>query len=98
MTWYVLDDATLRLNLKVRPKAGRERIGPVQDNWLKVELKAPAEDGKANAALIKLLARRLKVGRDDITIVTGKTGRRKSLRIDASIPRDRVEALAQGGT
>jgi len=97
MAWYVLDKTTLRLSLQVRPKAGRESIGPVQGDRLKVELKAPAENGKANDALVKLLARRLKIGRDDITIVTGKTGRRKSVRIDAAISREQVEALAQGG-
>jgi uncharacterized protein YggU (UPF0235/DUF167 family) len=56
-----LTAAGIRLRLKVQPKARRDLIlgvGPDRDGpALKVAVKAPPEDGKANAAAIALLPR-----------------------------------------
>ena len=49
---------------------------------LKARVSAPAVDGAANEALIRLLAGVLDVPRSDIRLVTGATARRKVIAID----------------
>jgi uncharacterized protein (TIGR00251 family) len=75
----------IRLRLKVQPKARREGIGgltPDPDGVaLKLAVGAPPEDGKANAAVIALLAAALGVAKSAISVVSGATDRRKLVEI-----------------
>ena len=75
----------IRLRLKVQPKARREAIAglaPDPDGAaLKVSVGAPPEDGKANAAVIALLAEKLGVAKSAISVVSGATDRRKLVEI-----------------
>jgi uncharacterized protein (TIGR00251 family) len=75
----------LRLRLKVQPKARREGIAglvPDPDGMaLKLAVGAPPEDGKANAAVIALLAETLGVAKSAISVVSGATDRRKLVEI-----------------
>ena len=48
---------------------------------LKVSVTAPPEGGKANAAVVKLLAKEWRVGKSRISVVSGATGRRKTLHV-----------------
>jgi uncharacterized protein len=65
----------------VTPRAGRERIGPVVDDRLKVAVTAPPVEGEANAAVCELLARALGVPRRAVEVVRGEGGRRKTVRV-----------------
>lgn len=72
--------------IRLTPKGGRDAIeGIVADargrNQLKVRVTAPPENGKANASLIALLAKTLKIPKSRIDIVSGATDRNKILRI-----------------
>lgn len=75
----------VRLRLKVQPKARRETIAgfaPDPDGAaLKVSVGAPPEDGKANAAVIALLAKALGVAKSAVSVVSGATDRRKLVEI-----------------
>jgi uncharacterized protein (TIGR00251 family) len=76
----------IRLRVRLSPGAARERLvglAPDADGGvaLKVAVNAPAVDGRANAALQALLARRLGVAKGTITVVAGATQRRKLLHI-----------------
>jgi uncharacterized protein (TIGR00251 family) len=75
----------MRLRLKVQPKARREGIvgwTPDPDGMaLKLSVGAPPEDGKANAAVIALLAKTLGVAKSAISVVSGATDRRKLVEI-----------------
>lgn len=76
----------LRLAIRLTPRAAAERIsGVVEDGrggWaLKVGVTAVPADGKANAALLKLLARQLKLARRDLTVVSGASDRSKLIAI-----------------
>jgi len=75
----------IRLRLKVQPKARRNLIvgvGPDRDGpALKVAVNAPPEDGKANAAVIALLAEAFDVAKAAVSVVTGATDRRKLVEI-----------------
>jgi uncharacterized protein (TIGR00251 family) len=76
----------VRLQVRLSPKASAERIqGLVEDGAggvaLKVAVTAPAEAGKANAALLALLARTLKLKRGDVRLALGATDRRKLVHL-----------------
>ena len=76
--------------VRVTPKASRNAIAGVDADQhgkavLKVKVTATPEDGKANAAVIKLLARNWKVAKGSISIVNGGTNRNKTLRITCGI-------------
>ena len=77
----------IRLSVKVTPKASADRIqGWAADEdgarVLKISVTAVPEDGKANKAVIALLAKRLKLPKSAISIASGETSRRKTLLID----------------
>ena len=75
------------MSVRLTPKASRNKIdGVVADAdgaaWLKVSVTAVPENGKANAALIALLAKSLKVAKGTIVLSAGATDRRKTLFIE----------------
>jgi len=53
----------------------------VRLRW-KVRVTAPPEDGRANDALLDLLAKRLDLPRRSLSIVSGHTSREKVVRLD----------------
>ena len=69
------------LEVLVQPRASRTRVVGEHDGRLKIQLAAPPVDGEANAALIEFLADALSVRKQDVAIVRGETGRRKSVRV-----------------
>jgi hypothetical protein len=70
------------LAVRVTPRAGRNELaGILADGTLKVRLSAPPEEGRANAALIKLLAEVLEVPAGRLEIVAGVTGKDKLVTV-----------------
>ena len=79
------------LEIRVIPRAGRSGFAGLREGALLVRLAAAPVDGAANAELIALLAKTLKIPKRDITIVSGERSRSKRVRIDGV---DRERALA----
>jgi uncharacterized protein (TIGR00251 family) len=73
-------DGALILDILVHPRASREGIALMGDR-LKVSVNAPPVDGKANEAVIRVLAEALGAPRSAVEILRGETGRRKTVRI-----------------
>jgi uncharacterized protein len=70
-----------RLRLRVSPGAGRAAIvGRYGEGW-KVRVTAPPEGGRANDAVLRLLADTLAVPRDTVTLVSGHSGRDKIVEL-----------------
>jgi uncharacterized protein (TIGR00251 family) len=67
--------------VRVHPGARRDDITGVHDGSLKISITTPPTDGRANETLIAFLAKRLRVPRARITLLTGATSRSKTLRI-----------------
>ncbi|MEZ5832645.1 MAG: DUF167 domain-containing protein [Dongiaceae bacterium] len=89
----------VRVRLKVTPKAKREQIAGLLDEpdggkALKVAVSAAPEDGKANAAVIALLAKEWGVAKSAISVVSGATDRRKLVEIRG--PSQELLAKLQG--
>lgn len=70
-----------RLHLKVVPSSSRDQIVGWLGESLKVKVKAPAEKGKANAAVIDLIASKLNIPRDSMSIISGETSPAKVIEI-----------------
>jgi uncharacterized protein YggU (UPF0235/DUF167 family) len=69
-----------RIAVTVSPGASRTRLlGRHGDGW-KARVTEPPEHGRANDALIALLAKRLGVKRSRLTLVAGKTGTAQNRR------------------
>jgi uncharacterized protein YggU (UPF0235/DUF167 family) len=85
------DGADLLLTIRLTPRAARARIGGTFTDsagqcWLQASVTAPPDKGKANAALITLLARALRLPQSSILLETGDTNRLKRLRISGGAP------------
>ncbi|RAU22938.1 hypothetical protein CU669_06030 [Paramagnetospirillum kuznetsovii] len=76
----------VRVMVRLTPKASRDRIQGVAADAdgqavVKVQVTAVPEDGKANAALLKLLSKQWRVPKTGMDIVQGATDRRKVILI-----------------
>lgn len=70
------------IKVKVTANSKEERVVGEEDGFLKVKVRTPPEDGKANAAVIELLAKHFKLPKRCIIIQSGHTNRIKSILID----------------
>jgi len=82
-SWYQWDEEDLLLNIRVQPKASHDEIVGPHNNALKIRITAPPVDGKANAHLVRFLAKSFGVAKSRIELISGETGRDKKLRIRA---------------
>ncbi len=79
--WYRWEGEDLLLQLRVQPRAGRDQfVGPYGDQY-KVRITAPPVDGKANEHLLRFLAKAFGVGREQVSLVSGESGKNKGFRI-----------------
>jgi len=69
------------LRVRVSPRASRDGLGGERQGSLVVRLTAPPVEGRANAALARLLGRKLGVPPSRVSLVRGATGRDKLVRI-----------------
>ncbi len=76
----------LELRVRLTPNARRDSL----DGWetdadgqdvLRAHVRAVPEKGKANAALVKLLAKRMGIGKTRLTLTRGQTSRIKTIAI-----------------
>lgn len=70
-----------RLKVKVVPGASRSSLGGWLGDSLKVRVSAPPEKGKANAAVISLLAKELQLDESALSILSGGTSPHKVIGI-----------------
>jgi len=87
----------IRLTVRLTPNASRDGVEGVEqsadgDVFLKVRVTAVPEDGKANKALIQLLAKALRIPKSSISFVSGETARKKILRIEGD-PEDVISKV-----
>ena len=84
--------STVFLKVKVVPGSSRTAVTGILDGMLKVKIAAPAEKGKANAALTELLAKKLSIKKTAIKIATGLTSSVKEIAIE-DISAGQIEKL-----
>jgi uncharacterized protein (TIGR00251 family) len=86
-------DGALSFAVRVQPRASRDEIAGEWQEGLKIRLTAPPVDDRANEALRRLLAARLKVPLAAVRIVAGERSRSKRIEI-RGVTRAMILALA----
>jgi len=71
------------LRLHVQPRASRSEICGIHGDSLRVAITAPPLEGKANKAVILLLAKLFSVQKKDITLMTGEHSRFKTVKFSS---------------
>jgi len=79
-------DGTVSFTTRVQPRASRDEIIGEYQNGLRIRLTAPPIDNRANQALRKLLAARLKVPLTAVRIASGERSRTKRVEIRGVTP------------
>lgn len=88
----VKNDAVI-VKVRVQPKASRDAIVGEHGGALKIAVTAAPEKGRANRAVIEVLAKALGLRRSSIEITAGSASRDKTLALGGA-RREAVEALA----
>jgi len=70
------------INLRVTPSASRDAVMGWWGDVLRLRVTAPAQRGKANEAVLRLLAAALGIERRRLRIVRGETSRQKVVSVD----------------
>ena len=84
--WLCPDGNDVILNLHIQPGAKKTEVTGPHGDALKIRLAAPPVEGKANAALLAFLAKKVGVGRTAVELVSGQTARAKRVRIAGVSP------------
>ena len=74
----------MRLRVRVKPGAHEERVSREPDGSLLVSVTARAQEGKANEAVVKAVAKALRVPKSSVHIVSGLSSRIKTLEVPGS--------------
>ena len=80
------------VSVRVQPRASKDEVAGEMGGALKVRLRAPAVENRANEALIEFLAQLLKTPKSAVRILSGDRSRTKRLEI-RGVTRQQILAL-----
>lgn len=80
------------IRVKIVPNSSKNEICGILDNALKIKIKAPAVENKANLELIKFLAKEIGVAKSAVTLVSGCTSKIKNIFI-AGVTIEKIKEL-----
>ncbi len=86
-------DGGLLLKVRAAPGSKADRVMGVHGDALRVAVRAPAERGKANSALVQVIARVLGLRRSEVELHAGGASRDKWIRIDSLSREELVRRL-----
>jgi uncharacterized protein len=86
-----MPDADLKVRLQ--PRARRNAIVDEREGVLRASVAAAPVDGRANAALCKLIAKRAGVARGRVSVIRGERSREKVVRVEGMAPDELRRAL-----
>lgn len=89
--------STTKLSVKVVPGASRTEIAGWLGESLKIRVAAPPEGGKANQAVLAILAEILSVQLSQMEIISGQTQPRKVIAIEGLEADDMEKCLPEKG-
>lgn len=81
---YTLKQGRVYFSVIAIPKSSQNKIDGIRNSALLIRIQAAPEDGKANAAIISVLSKTLKLAKSEIHIEHGLTSRHKTLSIPES--------------
>jgi len=86
----------VRINLRVQPGARRNEVVGLVEGVLRVRVTSPAQRGKANRALVELLADKLGVPRGRIHVLRGHASRDKVIAVEGLERKETLRRLLGG--
>jgi len=99
--WYTITDHGIEVTVRLTPKSSRDDVEGAETGadgrcYLKARVRAVPEKGKANKALIAMIAKKSGIPKSRISVTSGQTGRLKTLLLecDADQRRQAVSGLA----
>ena len=81
--YAVASSGETTIRVRVQPKASGNQILGFREDVLRLRVTAPPEDGKANAAVVRLLAQTLGISRSQLEVIRGHSSRNKVIRISS---------------
>ncbi|MCX6992460.1 MAG: DUF167 domain-containing protein [Kiritimatiellaeota bacterium] len=81
MNWITATKTGVMLSVHACPRAAQDQVQGLHGDAVKIRLRSPPVDGKANDALIAFLSRILDVPARDLIIVAGHSSRHKRIAI-----------------
>ena len=93
--WRILQVVPADLTVRLKPRSKRNALVGERDGVLHVSVAAAPVEGKANAALCKLIAKRAGVARGQVSVIRGERSREKVVRVEGVTPNELRRTLAQ---
>ena len=84
---------TIRLEIKVIPQSGQQKIVLDKNGQIKCYIKSAPEKGKANREIVSFLANKLHVSKQAVAIIAGATSRKKIVQIDMDKDKSQIMDL-----
>lgn len=84
------------IRLRVQPGASRNAVGDYRDGALRVSVTAPPHDGRANAAVLALLADTLGIAKSRLRIIRGHASRDKVVAVEGLTGEEVEQRLGVG--
>jgi len=85
-----------RIRVRVTPRAARDAIAGWRDGVLRARVTAPPVEGKANAALERLLAGALGLPKSAVAVVAGGGSRDKTVAVEGLTEEEIASRLEKG--
>ena len=87
------ESGTVFLNIHAKPGAKQSCITEISDTYIAVQVAAPAQEGEANAELVRAIASMLGVRKSAVTVDKGRRSRDKRIRV-SDLDKDTCEILS----
>jgi hypothetical protein len=84
-----------RITVHVTPRSGRDSIEAGAGGVLQIRVTAAPDEGKANAAVCKVLADKLDVPKTSVRVVRGQNARTKQIEVDVLSPDEVSQRLSR---
>ncbi len=82
MSFYQWQDKNLLLKLHVQPRAKENTIAGIHGDMLKLKIKSPPVDNKANKEIVSYLAKEFDVSKASVELISGQNSRDKRILIE----------------
>ena len=86
---------SISFQVRVQPRASKDEVAGEMGGLLKVRLRAPAAEDRANEALVEFLAGLLKTSRSAVSILSGERSRMKRIEIRGATRQQILNLLAR---
>ncbi|MFN8151900.1 MAG: DUF167 domain-containing protein [Solirubrobacterales bacterium] len=91
-----MSEPRAELEIRVIPRSSREGIDGERDGRVLVRVNAPPVDGKANAAVVRVLAKALGVPKGRVSVIRGERSRDKVVAIEGLAASELLARLSRG--